>query len=95
MHLKDNYRSTPQVLRGAEGVLNNILSTGVTPERVVLNPLQSEGPQIQVCPFKCCTEACSAVLSLSCMLQVKIDNCASAHMTAFLDTCFAVICVLC
>lgn len=48
LHLKDNYRSTPQVLRGAEGVLNNILSTGVTPERVVLNPLQNEGPQIQV-----------------------------------------------
>ena len=65
LHLKDNYRSTPQVLRGAEGVLNNILSTGVTPERVVLNPLQNEGPQIQVHRSKCCTEACSAVLSLS------------------------------
>ncbi len=79
------------MLRGAEGVLNNILSTGVTPERVVLNPLQNEGPQIQVCRFKCSTEACSAVLRLSRMLQVIIDNCVSAHITAFLDACFAVI----
>lgn len=48
LHLKDNYRSTPQVLRGAEGVLTNILSTGVVPERAVLNPLLTAGPNIQV-----------------------------------------------
>lgn len=48
LQLRDNYRSTPQVLRGAEGVLNNLLSTGSTPERVVLNPLLDGGPQIQV-----------------------------------------------
>jgi len=82
------------VLRGAEGVLNNILSTGVTPERVVLNPLQNEGPQIEVSHFKCSTEACSAVLSMSCMLQVIIDNYDSAHITAFLDACCVVIGVL-
>ncbi|KAL3143319.1 hypothetical protein ABBQ38_002158 [Trebouxia sp. C0009 RCD-2024] len=48
LQLRDNYRSTPQVLRGAEGVLKNLLSTGATPERVVLNPLLDGGPQIQV-----------------------------------------------
>ena len=51
LQLRDNYRSTPQVLRGAEGVLKNLLSTGATPERVVLNPLLDGGPQIQVTPI--------------------------------------------
>lgn len=48
LHLKDNYRSTPQVLRGAEGVLTHIVKSGTMPERVDLNPLLSSGPQIEV-----------------------------------------------
>ena len=50
LQLRDNYRSTPQVLRGAEGVLENLLASGVAPDRVDLNPLLAEGPQIQVPP---------------------------------------------
>ena len=63
LQLRDNYRSTPQVLRGAEGVLKHMLSTGRTPDRVVLNPLLSEGAQIEVSPFLsyylCCCLHCT------------------------------------
>lgn len=47
LQLKDNYRSTPQVLRGAEGVLNNILSTGGAAARMPLVPYNAGGPQIE------------------------------------------------
>ena len=50
LQLRDNYRSTPQVLRGAEGVLKNVLSSGVAPERVNLNPLLAGGAEIEVIP---------------------------------------------
>ena len=45
LQLKDNYRSTPQVLRGAEGVLKNIL--GGPAARTPLVPLKAAGPQIE------------------------------------------------
>lgn len=45
LQLKDNYRSTPQVLRGAEGVLKNIL--GGPAARTPLVPLNAAGPQIE------------------------------------------------
>ena len=48
LQLRDNYRSTPQVLRGAEGVLQNLVSSGAAPDRVELNPLLADGQQIQV-----------------------------------------------
>lgn len=48
LQLKDNYRSTPQVLRGAEGILNNILSTGTPTPRTPLVPFRAEGPDIEV-----------------------------------------------
>lgn len=50
LQLKDNYRSTPQVLRGAEGVLRNILGTGAAAARLPLVPLRAGGPAIEAGP---------------------------------------------